>query len=244
MKIRKCTPIVALDVTDLDSAVSIVNILGGSISWYKIGSVLFTKEGPSAVEAIKKLGKNIFLDLKFYDIPNTVAGTVKQCVRLGVDMLTVHASGGKNMIERAVETSKEYAEKEGGNPPKIIAVTVLTSFDENDLKDDFGLNAPLEDITKKLVSVVMQAGADGIVASPNELKMLRKIFGEDLTIITPGVRPVWSQKSDQKRVMAPAQAKKDGSDFLVIGRPIIASTNPKESAEKILDEIRKAGNEQ
>jgi len=239
MKIRNCEPIVALDVNDLQSALSIVDALGDSISWYKIGSVLFTKEGPDAVKSIKKLGKNIFLDLKFHDIPNTVAGAVKQCVHLCVDMFTVHASGGKNMIMRAVEASHEYGEKYGVNPPKVIAVTVLTSFDETDLKDDFGLELPLENITKQLVSVVMKAGGGGIVASPNELKMLRGNFGEDLTIVTPGVRPTWAQKSDQKRVMTPSQAKSEGSDFLVIGRPIIASPDPKEAADKILDELER-----
>ena len=243
MKIRNCEPIVALDVNDLQTAVSLVNTLGDSISWYKIGSVLFTKEGPEAVKSIKKLGKNIFLDLKFHDIPNTVAGAVRQCAQLGVDMFTVHASGGKNMIMRAMEASDECAQKYGVNPPKVIAVTVLTSFDEHDLKDDFGLNLPLENITKQLVSVVVKAGGSGIVASPNELKMLRDNFGDDLTIVTPGVRPVWAQKSDQKRVMTPAQAKAAGSDFLVIGRPIIAADNPKEAADNILDELRKVDNE-
>ena len=230
--------IVALDFNDISSAIEMVKSIGDSIEWYKIGSVLYTKEGPDCVRKIKSLGKKIFLDLKFYDIPNTVAGSVKSCVELGVDMFTLHASGGSKMISLAVKTSAEYASKLGVEVPKAIAVTMLTSFSEEAIKNDFGITDSSEEIVKRLASVVVNAGGEGLVASACELPMIRSTFGHDITVITPGVRPSWATAGDQQRVMTPSKAVALGADFLVIGRPIIASDNPVVAAQKILDEIK------
>ncbi len=231
--------IVALDFNDVESAVEMVRTLGDSIEWYKIGSVLYTKEGPDCVKKIKSLGKKIFLDLKFYDIPNTVAGSVRSCVELGVDMFTVHASGGSKMISAAARTAEEYASKLGVGIPKVIAVTMLTSFSEEDIKNDFGITEFSGEIVKKLAYTALNAGGDGLVASACELPMIRSVFGNSVTVITPGVRPSWAQSGDQQRVMTPSEAVGGGASFLVIGRPIIAADNPKNAAEKILDEIKK-----
>ncbi len=234
----KGMPILALDVPDLVKAQQMVDLLGDTMQWYKVGSVLFTKEGPAAIEMLKKAGKKIFLDLKYHDIPNTVAGAIKQCVSMGIDMLTIHASGGSTMISKAVEAASTTADKAGVPSPKIIVVTLLTSLDVDDLQKDFGIMLSAEEITKKLVAIAEKSGAHGVVSSPNELGMIRKYFSPDLLTITPGVRPTWAQKSDQKRVMTPLEAVEAGANFLVIGRPILQAENPKQAAETIFDEIR------
>lgn len=235
-------PIVALDLPDLNKAHQMVQRLGDSIEWYKIGSVLFTREGPAALTMLKDAGKKIFLDLKYHDIPNTVAGAIRQCVHIGIDMLTIHASGGFAMIARAVETAQTEAAACGATTPKIIAVTLLTSIDSSDLRNDFEIHLSPEELTKRLVGLAQQAGAHGIVCSPNELAMIRSHFSPDLIAITPGVRPAWSQKSDQKRVMTPLEAAQAGADYLVIGRPILQADDPKQAAETILHEIREVTN--
>ncbi|MDX9702671.1 MAG: orotidine-5'-phosphate decarboxylase [Candidatus Auribacterota bacterium] len=235
---NKGIPILALDLPDIEKARIMVEQLGDSMSWYKVGSVLFTKEGPGAIEMLKKANKKIFLDLKFHDIPNTVAGAIRQCVSMGIDMLTVHASGGFTMIAKAVEAAATEADLIGLPSPKIIVVTLLTSLDSADLQNDFDIKVTPEEITKKLVKVAQEAGAHGVVSSPNELFMIRKYFSHDLLAITPGVRPSWSKNSDQKRVMTPVEAVNAGADFLVIGRPILQADNPKQAAETIREEIR------
>ncbi|MEW6534738.1 MAG: orotidine-5'-phosphate decarboxylase [Candidatus Auribacterota bacterium] len=237
MSDKKTEIIVALDHKKLDDALELVDQLGGLIDWYKIGSVLFTQEGPDAVRKVKERGKKIFLDLKFHDIPNTVSGAVEQCISLGVDMFTLHASGGSKMISGAVETAERIAKQKGVTAPKAIAVTVLTSFSQDDIETDFGISAHPEEIVKKLVGVVTASNGKGVVASPHELAMIRKEFGQDLIVITPGVRPAWSGSGDQQRIMTPAQASQLGADFIVIGRPIIAADDPVIAAQKILDEI-------
>jgi len=232
--------IVALDHKNLDDALALVHSLGDAIKWYKVGSVLFTKEGGQAVKRLKELNKKVFLDLKFHDIPNTVAGAVENSVELGADMFTLHASGGAKMIARAHQRAQSVAKKRGLTAPKSVAVTLLTSLSSQDIAEDFGIKKTPEDIVKKLVSVVIKAGANGIVASPNELPMIRANFDKNLIVITPGVRPVWAKKGDQQRVMTPKDAARAGADFLVIGRPIIAAHNPKAAAELILQELKEA----
>jgi len=235
---KKGEIIVALDYNNLNEAVQLAQVLGDNVQWYKIGSVLFTKEGPEAVRELKKMGKKIFLDLKYHDIPNTVSGAVENCVELGVEMFTLHASGGSKMISSAIQTANKMAAYKKVNPPKAIAVTMLTSFSQNDVYNDFGISETPENIVKRLVSVVVNAGGNGVVASPQEIVMIRENFSRDITIITPGVRPSWSDTGDQKRVMTPLEAVKAGADFLVIGRPIIAAENPKLAAEKIISELK------
>lgn len=230
--------IVALDYNNFKDAEKLVDTLGDNIEWYKIGSVLFTKEGPEAVSRLKARGKKVFLDLKFHDIPNTVAGAVESCVDLGVNMFTIHASGGKKMISIAEQTAKTAAAKKGIETPKAIAVTMLTSFSAQDIERDFGIKQPAEEIVRKLVSVVVQAGGSGVVASPQELSMIRREFDKNLIVITPGVRPTWAETGDQKRVMTPQQAAQAGADFLVIGRPITASDDPAKATQLIWNEIK------
>jgi len=235
---KKAEIIVALDYNNINEAIKLVDILGDSVLWYKIGSVLFTKEGPESVNILKKMGKKVFLDLKFHDIPNTVSGAVENCVELGVEMFTLHASGGAKMISVAIQTANKMAAYKKVNPPKAIAVTMLTSFSQNDIYQDFGIYESPENIVKKLVGLVVKAGGLGVVASPKEISMIRENFGNDLLVITPGVRPSWSDSGDQRRVLTPREAVQAGADFLVIGRPIIAAQNPKEAAERIIEEIK------
>ncbi len=228
--------IVALDVENRERAISLVKVLNQA-EIFKIGYKLFISEGISILREIHKYNKKIFLDLKLHDIPNTVAGAVKQAIHHNVFMLTLHSSGGKEMMRRAVETAREEAEKLSMPKPKLLAVTVLTSLKEGDLRE-IGIYTKIDKQVLSLASLALEAGVDGIVCSPREISLLRKNLGENSLIITPGIRPAWSQSHDQKRTMTPKQAVQEGADYLVIGRPIIASSNPHEAFQKITGEIQ------
>ena len=222
--------IVALDVPDEDSALRLVDGLGEAVPFYKIGLQLFTRCGPRIVERVKGTGAKVFLDLKFHDIPNTVGHSVESACALGVDMLTIHLGGGGAMVAAAAAG----AQKSAG--ALVLGVTVLTSSNRETLAQ-VGVDAAVEDQVLRLTRLAVENGVKGIVASPLEVTLLRQVFGTGLTIVTPGVRPEWTQANDQQRTMTPKAAVQAGADFLVIGRPITAQPNPREAAERILAEL-------
>jgi orotidine-5'-phosphate decarboxylase len=223
--------IIALDVPDTNGAMRLLDALC-TPALCKIGLELFTAEGPSVVKAVMDRGSSVFLDLKFHDIPNTVAHAVRSAADLGVSMTTLHASGGPVMLEAAVKA----ADASGNSELLLLAVTVLTSMDSSQLSST-GIDVQPKEQVLRLAGLASAAGIGGIVCSPLEIKAIRGSFGDDLRIVTPGVRPSWAAVGDQKRVMTPAEAVSAGADWLVIGRPITAAGNPKEAYAKIVAEL-------
>jgi len=220
--------IVALDVATKKEAAALVEELREQISFFKIGLQLYTSEGPEIVCAVLSTGAKVWLDLKLHDIPNTVARAVESAGNLGVQMLTIHLSGGSEMIRAATAAR--------ANNISILGVTVLTSANEQTLRQ-VGISDGMDNQVLRLAKLGVECGIDGLVASPHELKMLRDELCSKIAIVTPGVRPSWAEPGDQKRVMTPCQALDAGADYLVIGRPIIADTNPRQALTKILDEL-------
>ncbi len=225
---------VALDVETRDSALKLADTLRGAVGGYKIGSRLFTAEGPSMVRALTERGDKVFLDLKFHDIPNTVAQAAAAAAGLGVTMFNVHAGGGTAMMRAAREAVHEAAAKRGGPAPLIIAVTVLTSMNQQTLRE-IGVVIELRDQVLRLAELTQEAGLDGVVASPQETEAIRHRCGKEFTIVTPGIRggtagPV---RNDQERTMTPAEAMAAGASYLVVGRPIIAAPDPLAAARAI-----------
>ena len=225
--------IVALDVDNRDEAVAKVKSIGDAVGFYKIGLELFTAEGPDVVKAVKDLGKKIFLDLKFHDIPRTVERAVKSGGKLGVDLMTIHSVGGKAMIRAAADAAAEF----GVAGPKILAVTVLTSLDQTDL-EDVGIvgRTPAEQV-QAMAAFAVENGAHGLVCSPKEVGALSKALQAGTLFITPGVRPAGAAVGDQKRVATPADAVRDGATHLVVGRPILAAEDPVAAARAIRNEM-------
>ncbi len=219
----------AIDTPVLDEALAFSDSLAGAVGGVKLGKEFFTSQGPEGVRRIAATGQKIFLDLKFHDIPNTVAGAVRAAAGLDCFMLTIHASGGPAMVRAA-------AEARGDTGPKIVAVTVLTSLGDDDLAA-VGQAGPAAEQVLRLGAVARDAGADGLVASPREVAALRSALGGDCLLVVPGVRPVWASTDDQVRVMTPAEAVRDGADYLVIGRPITRADSPADAAKRIADEI-------
>ena len=225
--------IVALDVNGRQEAVEKVKAIGDSVGFYKIGLELFTAEGPDVVKAVKDLGKRIFLDLKFHDIPRTVERAVRSGAKLGVDLLTIHSVGGKAMIRAAADAAAEF----GANGPKILAVTVLTSLDQTDLADvGIAGRTPAEQVLA-MARFATENGAHGLVCSPKEVGTLSKMLKAGTLFVTPGVRPAGSAVGDQKRVATPAEAVRDGATHLVVGRPILAAPDPVAAAKAIRAEM-------
>jgi orotidine-5'-phosphate decarboxylase len=220
--------ICALDVATKKEALDLVERLHEQISFFKVGLQLYTASGPEVVREILSTGAKVLLDLKLHDIPNTVARAVESASNLGVQMLTIHLSGGPEMIRAAVEAS--------GNNMSILGVTVLTSATEETLRE-IGVFDKINIHVSRLAKLGVPAGIGGLVASPREAKMLRAEFGKEIKIVTPGVRPSWTDAADQKRVMTPREALEAGADYLVIGRPITAHPNPRGAVATILDEI-------
>ena len=220
--------IVALDVATKKEALVLVDQLNGQISFFKIGLQLYTAEGPEIVRSVLSTGAKIWLDLKLHDIPNTVARAVESASNLGVHMLTIHLSGGGEMIRAATAAR--------ANSMSILGVTVLTSATEQTLCE-IGIADKVDDQVLRLAKLGVDAEIDGLVASPHEVKMLRGEFRDKIKIVTPGVRPKGSDAGDQKRVMTPRQALDAGADYLVIGRPITTHPNPREAVAKILAEL-------
>jgi len=221
--------IVALDVPSKKDALGLVEQLRGQISFFKIGLQLYTAEGPEIVRAVLSTGAKVWLDLKLYDIPNTVARAVESAGALGVQMLTIHLSGGAEMIHAATRARK--------GSMSILGVTVLTSSTDETLRE-IGISSRAEDQVLRLARLGVETGIDGVVASPHEIKRLRAEFGDKIIIAVQGIRPTWAKTDDQKRFMTPREALAAGTDYIGIGRPITKDPNPCEAVERILEELK------
>lgn len=230
--------IVALDFNNLDDAKNLVNELGDDVIFYKVGMELFYSVGAEIVRWLKEQNKKVFLDLKLFDIPNTVAGGLCSLMKLGADILNVHAAGGFEMMETAALSLRAEAARLNIPCPKLIAITVLTSIDKQDWD---GMGYDKIDMTQQVLhfaKLAQFAGLDGVVSSPQEAKMIRDECGKDFLIITPGIRPIGSDIDDQTRISLPKYAIENGSNYLVVGRPIRSAENPKLAAQNILEEIK------
>jgi len=222
--------IVALDVPTKKEALKLVEKLRDQISFFKIGLQLYTEEGPGIVRTVSATGSKVWLDLKLHDIPNTVAKAVESASRLGVQMLTIHLSGGSEMVRAATAARIKNM--------LLLGVTVLTSATEETLRE-IGIQGKIDDQVLRLAKLGVEAGIDGVVASPHEIKSLRREFGNKIRIVVPGIRPNWSEPGDQRRTMTPGEALEAGADYLVIGRPIVAHPNPNEAVAKVLGELNR-----
>jgi orotidine-5'-phosphate decarboxylase len=223
--------VVALDYSSVDAALAMAKLLDPARCRVKVGKELFTSAGPLVIEQLQQLGFEVFLDLKFHDIPNTCAKAVAAAADLGVWMVNVHASGGRRMMEAARNELDKRASR-----PFLIGVTVLTSMDSVDLVE-LGLSVTPEEHVVRLATLAQSSGLDGVVCSANELAVIRQHCGDDFKTVTPGIRPSWSDNQDQKRVMTPEQAVAAGVDYMVIGRPITQSEDPAASCQRILDSL-------
>jgi len=225
--------IVALDVPEAEAALRLAAQLATVVGAFKIGSELFTSAGPEIVRKIRATGGSVFLDLKFHDIPNTVAKAVAAAVRLDVQMVTIHTSGGLEMMRAAEESARRTAQQTGRNAPLILGVTVLTSMDSNNLSE-VGAQADVGLQVQRLAALAVKAGLRGLVCSPLEIAALRQILPANIQLVTPGIRTGDEKADDQKRALSPKEAIAAGASWLVIGRPIYAAQNPRASAEAIL----------
>ena len=231
--------IVALDVPTRAQALELVAKLYDDVGAFKIGMQLYNAEGPSIVHDIQKQGGKVFIDLKLHDIPNTVAEATKVLTGLQAFIMTLHASGGKKMLAAAAQSARENV-PEGGRKPLVVAVTVLTSLSQQEFTDEIGIERPSAEQVVNWAKLAQAAGLDGVVASPQEIDVIRQACGKDFVIITPGIRPLWAAANDQSRIMTPKQAVEAGADYLVIGRPITAQPDQAEAAKRIVAEIMEA----
>jgi orotidine-5'-phosphate decarboxylase len=225
--------IVAIDVDSLDAARALITILSPLARWFKIGSELFTREGPAAVDLVKTAGARLFLDLKFHDIPNQVQGAVKSALALGADMLTLHASGGTSMLRAA----RLAADESKRTDAILLAVTVLTHFSEKEFNSIFESSRKVEGSVLALARIARGAGMNGVVASAQELPAIKHAIGRDFIVVTPGIRLPGAGKDDQTRVVTPEQAMRDGADFIVVGRPITAAKDPLAACDEVLRQM-------
>jgi len=228
--------IVALDTPSLDEAESWLRNLHGVVSFYKIGLELFTAHGWDAVNLVQKHHGRVFLDLKLHDIPNTVSRALRSVCEHGVDIVNLHALGGYEMMKMARASVEEFS-KGSGKRPQLIAVTILTSHSQETVSQELGIRRKIQNEVLHLAGTARKAGLDGIVCSPKETAMIRKKFGNDFLIVTPGVRPPGSSRGDQKRIETPMKAIRVGSDYLVVGRPITQASDPKQAALAIFESI-------
>ncbi|KRT74719.1 MAG: orotidine 5'-phosphate decarboxylase, orotidine-5'-phosphate decarboxylase [Deltaproteobacteria bacterium CSP1-8] len=222
--------IVALDTDSPDSALAVVEALAGEVGMFKVGMELFPRGGPELVRKVRETGADVFLDLKFHDIPNTVAGAVRSAAALGVKFATVHASGGREMLARAAEAAR-------GTGTTVLAVTVLTSIDESDLSE-IGFSSPPADLVVRLARMAVREGIGGIVCSAREVAAVRELAGRSAVLVTPGVRLPEDAVGDQKRVVTPFDAMRNGADYLVVGRPITKAADPVAAARRFAAEMR------
>ncbi|GIP20449.1 orotidine-5'-phosphate decarboxylase [Paenibacillus sp. J22TS3] len=229
---------VALDYPSAEDARLLINRLQGIPCYMKVGMQLYYTAGPDFVRELKAKGYKVFLDLKMHDIPNTVKGGANSITRLGVDMFNVHAAGGVSMMAAAREGADEALAKDASlTSPLIIAVTQLTSTDQSTLNEEIGIPGTIEEAVVRYAKRTLQAGLDGVVASPLEVEAIKMACGPDFRTVTPGIRPTGSAVGDQSRIMTPAEAIRCGTDFIVVGRPITASPDPRRAAEQILEEM-------
>jgi orotidine-5'-phosphate decarboxylase len=224
--------IVALDVDTRSDALRWVERLGNQVDIFKVGLQLFLREGFSVVEAVIAKGKNVFLDLKLHDIPNTVQQATRALLRPGVVFITIHTGGGAEMMEMVMETVKSVRSQDPRITTRVLGVTVLTSLDEDDLRK-LGISHSVSGQVMNLARLAVAAGVDGLVSSPQEVRLLRNEHRDKVVLVTPGIRPVGGDTQDQKRVMSPSQAMQEGSDFLVMGRSLLEAADP----EKVLSEV-------
>jgi orotidine-5'-phosphate decarboxylase len=236
MQTRRGGILVALDTTDVAQARAWAAQTAGSVAGVKLGLEFFSAQGPSGIRQVAEAGAPVFLDLKFHDIPNTVAGAIRGAVALRPAIVNVHAAGGPAMLRAAKAAAQEEAARLGVTPPKVIGVTVLTSLGDDDLAA-IGQPHQAADQVRRLAALTKSCGLDGVVCSPHEIGVLRRDLGNDFLLVTPGVRPSWAAAGDQKRVMTPGEAAHAGADFLVIGRPITGAADPAEAARRIVQEI-------
>ena len=232
------TPIVALDVADRAGALALLDTLGESCRFYKIGSELFTREGPRVVADVRDRGSDVFLDLKFHDIPNTVRGAVRAAASLGVSLLTVHASGGRAMLDAAAAAS---ASSSGGHRCKVLAVSVLTSLDEGELAEAWGRSAvSVQREVVRLAGLAAEAGLDGLVCSALEARGVRGEHGNRLELLIPGIRLAGSTSDDQARIATPAAAAEAGATYIILGRTVTAAVDPRAAMRRVADELATA----
>jgi orotidine-5'-phosphate decarboxylase len=233
--------IVALDVDNATRAIELADELRGVVGAVKVGSQLFTAAGPDVVARLTARGHRVFLDLKYHDIPNTVAGAAAEAARLGVWLFDVHASGGAAMMRAARDAAHDAAAKAGTTPPLVIAITVLTSFDQATL-GTIGVGRPVIEQVEALARLTHQAGLDGVVASPQEIHRVRAACGPDCILVTPGIRPAAASgsrpKDDQARTMSAGEAVRAGASYIVVGRPIVSAASPRAAAEALRREAR------
>jgi orotidine-5'-phosphate decarboxylase len=229
--------IAALDVPTADQALQLARQIAPAVGAFKIGGELFTAAGPDIVRRVRDTGAAVFLDLKFHDIPNTVAKAVASATRLDVQMLTVHTSGGTEMMRAAEHSAQQTATQSGRNAPLVLGVTVLTSMDGNGLAE-IGCGSDVGKQVERLATLAVNAGLRGLVCSPLEIAALRQVVPARFQLVTPGIRTGSEKADDQKRTLTPREALEAGADWLVIGRPIYAAQNPREAAEKILASVR------
>ncbi len=226
----------AIDTVDLEGAVATAASLKGLVGGIKLGLEFFTAHGPAGVKAVAACGLPVFLDLKYFDIPNTVAGAIRAAAGLNPFMLTVHVGGGPAMLRAAMAASYRLASQNNGKRPMVIGITVLTSFDEADI-EAVGVRPSLADQVHRLAELAVANSLDGVVCSAHEIADLRRSFGDELKLVVPGIRPAWSPANDQKRIVTPAEALRLGADYLVVGRPIHRAEDPPAAARRILDEM-------
>lgn len=229
--------IIALDVSDDKQANDIVDMLGDYAGVFKIGFELFVSAGPKIVKDIQSKDKKVFLDLKFHDIPNTVTKAAIAASRLGVYMFNLHASGGLEMMKRCSDSVKEVCLKENIMRPKIVGVTVLTSMNNESLKNELCTQHGIKTHVRHLAALALKAGLDGVVASPHEISMIKQHCGNDFIIVTPGIRPSWTPPDDQRRTATPKEALKEGADYIVMGRGILKHEDPIKALELISIEM-------
>ncbi len=229
--------IIALDVPDRQALERWADLLKTHITWVKVGMELFYAQGPEAVVFLKNQGFKVFLDLKLHDIPNTVERAAAVLVETGAELINLHCLGGKEMMKRTAEKVKKIATNKGINPPKVIGVTILTSMNEATLKKELQIKLPMEEQVLHLATMAKEAGLDGVVASPLEVKKIKEQCGRDFLTIVPGIRPSWSVPGDQRRILTPRQALERGADYLVIGRPIVQAADPLKAIDQIVKEM-------
>lgn len=228
--------ICALDTKDVAEAKKLALSIKNHVGMVKCGLEFFTKNGSDGIRQISQTGMDIFLDLKFHDIPNTVAQAIKSAVSLDVSIITVHSLGGKKMMQAAANAASEEALRLNKKKPLIVGVTILTSSDDTDLQE-IGINRQVKNQVEILAKIAKESGLDGIVCSPHEIKAVKSLCGEDFITVVPGIRPNTSENNDQKRVLTPKEAITNGADYIVIGRPITQAENPQKIAEEIFNSL-------